>query len=86
MDLDSIVTIIVAVGPSVIAIGTAIGSLLSILKQFNELKQSVKDSTETKQFRAQLERILKENAELKENFNQLMEYSKKHPVIKSKED
>lgn len=86
IDINTILTIVSAVVPSIIAIGTAIGTLLTIIKDFNELKKSVKDATELQQFKKQLEKVLEENYYLKAEFAKFIEYSKTHPFIKSKED
>ena len=86
MDMDTIITLVAAVAPSVIAIGTAIGTLLKIIKDFNELKKYVKNTAEYKELQEKFNLIMQENLSLKKDINELVSYVKQHPVIKSKED
>lgn len=86
MDIDTIITLVAAVAPSVIAIGTAIGTLLKIIKDFNELKSYVKETAEYKELQDKFNLIMQENLNLKKDINELVSYVKQHPVIKSKED
>ena len=86
MDMDSILTIILASVPAITSVMTGIGVLYKVFKNFNDLKKEVRDRTDLNEFREKLNRVLEENCELKETITKLIEYSKTHPVIKSKED
>lgn len=84
MDLDSIIAIFVSVLPAVTSIGTGIGIMIKVIKNFNDLKKQVKDATELNDIREQFKIVLEQNIMLKEQISQLIEYSKQHPVIKTK--
>lgn len=84
MDLDSIIAIFVGALPAVTSIGTGIGIMIKVIKNFDNLKKEVRDRTDLDQFREQMNKILEENYKLKEQISQLIEYSKQHPVIKTK--
>ena len=86
MDIDSILTLIVAALPAVASVATAIGAMLKIFKNFDELKKSVKDNTDLQQFRDQLNKVLEENYQLKELLCQYMDKENQHPQIKAKEE
>ena len=86
MDIDSILTIILASVPAITSVMTGIGVLYEVFKNFNDLRKEVRDRTDLDEFREKLNRVLEENCELKETITKLIEYSKAHPVIKAKED
>lgn len=86
MDIDTIVTYFLAIIPSVASVVTAIATLIKVFKKFDDLKKSVKESTDLQQFKDQLNRVLQENYELKEMIAELVEYSKTHPVITTKKE
>lgn len=86
MDIDSILTIIVASIPAITSVATGIGVMYKVFKNFNDLKKQVKEATELNEIRAQFNLVLQENLELKEAINKLIDYSKQHPLIKSKEE
>ena len=86
MDIDSIIAIIVASIPAVTSIATGIGVMYKVFKNFNDLKKEVKQATELNDIREQFQIILEQNCKLKEQISQLIEYSKKSPVIKSKKE
>ena len=86
MDIDSTLTLIVAAIPAVASVATAIGAMLKIFKKFDELKKSVKDNTDLKQFRYQLNKVLEENYQLKELLCQYIDKENQHPQIKAKEE
>lgn len=86
MDIDSIIAIIVASVPAITSIATGIGVMYKVFKNFNDLKKEVKEATELEDIKQQFKIILEQNCKLKEQISQLIEYSKKSPVIKSKKE
>ena len=88
MDIDSIITIVAVAIPTVANVVTAICSLVKIFKNFDALKNEVKDRTDLTEFRASMNRILEENLKLKEQMSTLIEYTdtlKAITVTKTKE-
>ena len=86
MDLDTITALVIAVAPSVVAVGTALGTLIKIIKDFNTFKEELKNRTDYYEFRNKLNLVIQENLELKQTIKEILEYSKQHPLIKPKED
>lgn len=86
MDINSILAIIVAAFPAVASVATALAAMLKIIKNFDELKKTVKDNTDLQQFRDQLNKVIEENYKLKELLCQYMDKENQHPQIKAKEE
>ena len=84
MDVNSILAIFVGVLPAVTAVGSGIGVLLTVIRNFNQLKKEVREATELNDIREQFKIVLEQNIILKEQISELIEYSKAHPVIKTK--
>lgn len=78
MDIDSILTIIVAALPAVTSVATGIGVMYKIFKNFNALKKEVKEATELNDIREQFKLILEENLKLKEQLSALIDFSKRY--------
>ena len=61
---EQIITILIALIPSFVAIVTAISAAASILKQFRDLRNSVNEKVEMKELQQKLEVAISENREL----------------------
>lgn len=71
--IDEIVLYICAIAPSVAAVFTAIGVVVTFLKNFDKLKNDIKAREDIEYYKQAFKKILKENYELKEAINELLE-------------
>lgn len=88
MDINSIITIVAVAVPTISNVVTAIATLIKVFKNFDALKNEVRDRTDLTEFREQMGRILEENLKLKQQMSKLIEYTdtlKAITVTKTKE-
>ena len=86
MDIDSILTIILACGPAVISISSGIGVMVNVINNFNQLRQEVKSRTDYNEFKSRLNMMAEQITQLQSTMQDFMAYTKAHPTIKAKED
>lgn len=72
MEIDQIVSWIVAILPSVIAVLTTIGVVIEVIKKFKKLKDDVANMTAMKEIREELKQVVQENYALKKKLNETM--------------
>lgn len=72
--------------PSVMSIVSAIGVLINVYKNYKEIREELHNRNDYNEVKSRLDAIAEENIKLKEAIFELVEYSKKHPVIKTKEE
>ena len=72
MSAQLVYELIIAWLPSLIAVGTALGVVIKVCKEFVALKKQVVDMKELTDAKAQMGQILKENYELKKTMNELL--------------
>lgn len=63
---NEIMTYLIALIPSIVAVGSTLGTAIGILKQFKALRGEVKQKTEMKDLKEKLEIVISENRELKQ--------------------
>ena len=71
--IDEIVLYICAIAPSLAAVFTAIGVVVTFLKNFKQLKDDIKAREDIENYKQMFKKILKENYELKQAINELLE-------------
>lgn len=71
MTLDQIYQLLVAALPTITSIIAIITVCVKIFKQFGNLRDEVKNSTDIKDVEKQLKVVLEENAELKKSMKKL---------------
>jgi len=72
MEIEEIVSWIVAIIPSVIAVLTTVGVVVEVIKKFKNLKQDVANMTAMTEIRQELKQVLQENYALKKKLNETM--------------
>ena len=72
--------------PSIMSIASAIGVLINVYKNYKEIREELHNRNDYNELKQKLDAVAEENIELKKAIFEFIEYSKKHPVIKSKED
>ena len=72
MEIEQIVSWIVAIIPSVIAVLTTIGVVIEVIKKFKKLKDDVANMTAMKEIREELKQVVQENYALKRKLNETM--------------
>ena len=70
--IDQVVAYIVAIAPSLITIISVICMVVKIIKQFTSLREEVKNSKEMKEIKNQIQIVIQENYELKEQIKTLV--------------
>ena len=71
--IDEILLWIMALAPSVTAIFTTLGMVITVLKNFKKLKEDIKSREELEDIKARFKKILDENYELKQLIKELLE-------------
>lgn len=71
--IDIIVTYILTIAPAVIAVLTALCTLIKILGAFKDLRKEVQDKTEMREIQEDFKQVLHENYALKKSINELVE-------------
>lgn len=72
MEIDQIVSWIVAILPSVIAVLTTVGVVVDVIKKFKKLRDDVANMTAMKEIREELKQVVQENYALKKKLNETM--------------
>lgn len=72
MTTEQIVSWVLSVLPSVIAVLTTLGLVVKTIKDFKQLKSDVANMTAMEEIRAQLKQVIEENIKLKKTLNQTM--------------
>lgn len=72
MTTEQIVSWVLSVLPSVIAVLTTVGLVIKTIKDFKQLKSDVANMTAMEEIRAQLKQVIEENIKLKKTLNQTM--------------
>ena len=72
MEIDQIVSWIVAILPSVIAVLTTVGVVIEVIKKFKKLRDDVANMTAMKEIREELKQVMQENYALKKKLNETM--------------
>lgn len=71
MDIEQIYQLLVAGLPTLTAVVAIITACVKIIKQFGQLRNEVKNTTDIKDVEKQLKVVLNENAELKKSMTKL---------------
>lgn len=72
MTTDQIITLVIGICPSVIAILTTVGLVLRVVKDFKDLKKQVTDMKVFNELRDQMRQLARENYELKKKLNEML--------------
>jgi cell shape-determining protein MreC len=72
MEIEQIVSWIVAILPSVIAVLTTVGVVVEVIKKFKKLRDDVSNMTAMKEIREELKQVVQENYALKKKLNETM--------------
>lgn len=72
MEIEQIVSWIVAILPSVIAVLTTVGVVVEVIKKFKKLRDDVANMTAMKEIREELKQVVQENYALKKKLNETM--------------
>lgn len=72
MNAQLVYDLVVAWLPSIIALGTFIGVVVKIIKEFASLKKEVTDMKDIKDIKLQLRTLSEENCTLKKQLNELL--------------
>lgn len=72
MEIETIVSWIVAILPSVIAVLTTVGVVIEVIKKFKKLRDDVANMTAMKEIREELKQVVQENYALKKKLNETM--------------
>lgn len=72
MTTDQIISIIISVFPSALAILTMVGVVLRVVKDFNALKAQVTDMKDIRDLNDKLGDLIRENYELKKKLNETL--------------
>lgn len=72
MTTDQIISLIIGICPSVIAILTTVGVVLRVIKDFRDLKKQVTDMKCVEELNAKMSCVLQENYELKKKLNETL--------------
>lgn len=72
MDINTIVSYVLDILPSFIAVLSTVGLILKVIKDFKKLKGDVSNMTAMEDIRNQLKEVLQENAKLKKQLNETL--------------
>lgn len=72
MDINTIVSYVLDILPSFIAVLSTVGLVWKVIKNFNQLKADVSNMTAMEDIRNQLKEVLQENAKLKKQLNETL--------------
>lgn len=72
MDINTIVSYVLAILPSFIAVLSTVGIVWKVFKNFKKLKTDVENMTAMEDLRNQLKEVLQENASLKKQINKTL--------------
>lgn len=72
MTTDQIISLVISVCPSVIAILTMVSVVLRVIKDFRELKKTVTDMKSVEELNTKMGLVLQENYELKRKLNEAL--------------
>lgn len=71
--IDELLLMIIAIAPSLTAIFTTVGLVVTVLKNFKQLKEDIKSREEIENIKIRFKKILDENYELKQLIKELLE-------------
>lgn len=71
--IDEILLWIMALAPSITSIFTTLGMVITVLKNFKQLKNDIKAREELENIQSRFKKILDENYELKQLIKELLE-------------
>lgn len=71
--IDEILLLIMALAPSLTSIFTTLGMVITVLKNFKQLKEDIKSREELEDIKSRFKKILDENYELKQLIKELLE-------------
>ena len=86
MDIDAILAVVLTAVPAIMSIVSAVGVLINVLKNYKEIKEELHNRNDYEEVKGKLDAVMQENIKLKQAIFELVEYSKQHPVIKTKEE
>lgn len=72
MDINTIVSYVLNILPSFIAVLSTVGLIWKVIKNFKKLKDDVSNMTAMEDIRNQLKEVLQENAKLKKQLNETL--------------
>lgn len=72
IELEQIITWILSILPSLIAVASAVGLVIKTISNFKKLKDDVSNMTAMEEVRGELKEVLQENRELKRQLNKTM--------------
>lgn len=72
MDINTIVSYVLDILPSFIAVLSTVGLIWKVIKNFKKLKDDVSNMTAMEDIRNQLKEVLQENAKLKKQLNETL--------------
>lgn len=72
MTTDQIISLVIGICPSAIAILTMVGVVLRVVKDFKDLKKQVADMKVFDELKEQIGQVIRENHELKKKYNELL--------------
>lgn len=72
MDINTIVSYVLNILPSFIAVLSTVGLVWKVIKNFKKLKDDVSNMTAMEDIRNQLKEVLQENAKLKKQLNETL--------------
>lgn len=72
MDINTIVSYVLDILPSFIAVLSTVGLVWKVIKSFKKLKDDVSNMTAMEDVRNQLKEVLQENAKLKKQLNETL--------------
>lgn len=72
MDINTIVSYVLDILPSFIAVLSTVGLVWKVIKNFKNLKDDVSNMTAMEDIRNQLKEVLQENAKLKKQLNETL--------------
>ena len=72
MATDQIISLVISISPSIIAICTALGVVLRVIKDFKGLKKQVTDMKCFDDLNIQIGQLISENYELKKKLNETL--------------
>lgn len=72
MDINTIVSYVLDILPSFLAVLSTVGLVWKVIKNFKKLKDDVSSMTAMEDIRNQLKEVLQENAKLKKQINETL--------------
>ena len=72
METEQIVTWVLSILPSLIAVLSTVGLAIKTIRNFKKLKADVSNMTAMEEIRSELKEVLQENRELKKQLNKAM--------------